>query len=130
MPRLPLALALLLACLVFCLLAFCLPEAHAAVPYEGRWAEDPASCRNTRSSNTDDLPIVITRRMIETFASSCRVLSVTRKGAVWRLRTSCRDEGQTETEPRIPNTVTLRVNGNRLSMHDINGAQSFTRCPR
>jgi hypothetical protein len=126
MLRLLPALALVLAGL----LVVGLPEARAASPYEGRWTENPAWCRNTRATGTDELPIVITQRSIETFASSCRVLSVTRKGAVWRLRTSCRDEGQTETEPRIPNTVTLRLNGNRLSLHDINGAQSFTRCPR
>jgi hypothetical protein len=126
MPRSPLALALVLADL----LVVCLHEARAASPYEGRWTENPAWCRNTRSTGTDELPIVITQRSIETFASFCRVLSVTRKGSVWRLRTSCRDEGQTETEPRIPNTVTLRLNGNRLSLHDINGPQSFTRCPR
>jgi hypothetical protein len=127
--RLPFALALLLAGLSL---------AHAAPAYEGRWAENPATCRNTRASNTDDLPIVITRRLIETFASSCRVLSVRRqgavksaaKGAVWRLRTRCRDEGQTETEPRALDTVVLRVSGNRLSMRDMNGSHTLMRCPR
>jgi hypothetical protein len=119
--RLPFALVLLLASC---------PVAHAAPAYEGRWGDTPASCRNTRSSNTDDLPIVITRRSIETFAASCRVLSVKRQGAVWQLRTSCRDEGQTETEPRTLNTVVLRVSGNRLSMRDMNGSQTLIRCPR
>ncbi len=104
--------------------------AHAASPYEGRWSESPAWCRNTRASGTDEQPITITRRMIETFASSCRVLSARRRGAVWRLDTSCRDEGQTESEPRTRNPVVLRVDGNRLSMHDSTGVQNFTRCPR
>ena len=126
MLRLSFALARLLACLLLSGLS----GAHAASPYEGRWTENPAWCRNTRASGTDELPITITRRSIETFASSCRVLSSARKGAVWVLRTSCRDEGQTETEPRIRNTVTLRINGNRLSMRDMNGDHSFTRCPR
>jgi len=125
MPRWPFALAHLLACLVSCV-----PDAHAASPYEGRWTENPAWCRNTRATGTDELPITITQRSIETFASFCRVLSSTRKGGTWVLRTSCRDEGQTETEPRIPNKVTLRLSGNKLWLHDINGAQSFTRCPR
>jgi len=119
--RLPFALALLLGSVA---------AGHAAAAYEGRWGDTPASCRNTRASNTDDLPIVITRRLIETFAASCRVVSVTRQGAAWRLRTSCRDEGQTETEPRTMNTVVLRVSGNRLSMRDMNGLQTLIRCPR
>ena len=122
--RLPFALALLLAGL---------PTGHAAPAYEGRWGDTLASCRNTRAGNTDDLPIVITRRSIETFAASCRVLSVkrqvTHRGTGWRLRTSCRDEGQTETEPRTLDTVVLRVSGNRLSMRDMNGSQTLTRCP-
>jgi hypothetical protein len=123
--RLPCALALLLGSIAV---------SQAAEAYEGRWGDTAASCRNTRASNTDDLPIVITRRLIETFAASCRVLSVKRQGtqpgAVWRLRTSCRDEGQTETEPRTMNTVVLRVTGNRLSMRDMNGLQTLIRCPR
>ena len=126
MHRLAFARALLLACLLLSSLS----GAHAASPYEGRWTENPAWCRNTRASGTDELPITITRRSIETFASSCRVLSSARKGAAWVLRTSCRDEGQTGTEPRIPDTVTLRVNGNRLSLRDMNGAPNLTRCPR
>jgi hypothetical protein len=127
--RLLFTLALLLMCLLLGL-----PVSHAASAYEGRWAENPATCRNTRAGNTDDLPIVITRRLIETFAASCRVLSVRRqsaaRGTAWRLRTSCRDEGQTETEPRTLDTVVLRVSGNRLSMRDMNGSHSLVRCPR
>jgi hypothetical protein len=123
--RLPFALALLLFDLLLGIAV-----SHAAPAYEGRWGDTPASCRNTRASNTDDLPIVITRRSIETFAASCRVLSVKRQGAVWRLRTSCRDEGQTETEPRTINTVVLRVSGSRLSMRDMNGSQTLIRCTR
>jgi hypothetical protein len=119
--RLPFVLALLLGSMA---------AGHAAPAYEGRWGDTLASCRNTRAGNTDDLPIVITRRLIETFAASCRVLSVKREGAGWRLRTSCRDEGQTETEPRTMNTVMLRVSGNRLSMRDMNGLQTLIRCPR
>jgi hypothetical protein len=118
--RLPFALALLLASL---------PTGHAAPAYEGRWGDTLASCRNTRAGNTDHLPIVITRRSIETFAASCRVLSVKRQGTGWRLRTNCRDEGQTETEPRTLDTVVLRVSGNTLSMRDMNGSQTLMRCP-
>jgi hypothetical protein len=98
MLRLPFARALLLAGLLLA----CLCGAHAASPYERRWTENPAWCRNTRASGTDELPITITRRSIETFASSCRVLSSARKGVAWVLRTSCRDEGQTETDAAHP----------------------------
>ena len=42
-------------------------HALAAQLYEGRWTEDPAWCRNTRASGTDELPITVTRRSIETF---------------------------------------------------------------
>ena len=118
-----------LATLALLLTAFASP-ALAAEPYEGRWADDPAWCKNTRQSNTDELPIVISRKSIETFASFCRVLSTTRKGAAWWLHTSCRDEGQTETEPRAQITFVLRVDGNRLYLRDDTGVQNLHRCPR
>ena len=116
--RLPLALTFLLAGV---------SAALAAPPYEGRWSEDPAWCRN--KGHTDEMPITITRRAVESFASSCRILSVARKGAVWRLRTSCRDEGESEAEPRTPNTFVLRLAGNRLVVRDASGVQTYTRCP-
>ena len=68
--------------------------------------------------------------LVETFASYCRVLSAVRTSrAAWRLRTSCRDEGQAEWEPRTPVTFVLRVNGNSLSLRDDTGVQNLTRCP-
>jgi hypothetical protein len=106
-------------------------SALAAEPYEGRWAEDIAWCRNTRASGTDNVPITITRRAIETFASSCRVRSTIRKGTDWHLRTSCRDEGQSENEPRTDVTFVLRIDGDRLYLRDSDdtGVQTLTRCP-
>lgn len=102
-----------------------------AAGYEGRWAEDPAWCRNTRASGTDELPITITRRLVETYASYCRVLSAVRTSrAAWRLRTSCRDEGQAEWEPRTPVTFVLRVDGNTLHLRGNDDIQTLTRCPR
>jgi hypothetical protein len=122
---------LALALLALALLAPVPQALAAAQPYEGRWAEDPAWCSNTRKSGSDELPITIGRRSIETFASFCRVLSVVRTSRmVWRLRASCRDEGQTEQEPRTAVTFVLRVDGNRLYLHDDTGVQTFTRCPR
>jgi hypothetical protein len=118
-PRLLLSTSFLLATL---------SGALAAPPYEGRWTENPAWCRNT--SGTDELPITITRRSIDTFASSCRVLSVKRVAAEWRIRTSCRDEGQDATEPRVKNTFVLRLAGDRMTMRDMNGMVTLTRCPR
>lgn len=100
----------------------------AAQPYLGRWTENPAWCANTRASGTDELPIVITRRAIETFASACRVVSVARQGAAWRLRTTCRDEGQTEQEPRTSVTFVLRLDRGRLILRDDTGTQTLTRC--
>ena len=50
--------------------------------------------------------------------------------AGWRLRTSCRDEGQTEHEPRTPVTFVLRVDRNRLALRDDTGVRNLTRCPR
>jgi hypothetical protein len=47
------------------------------------------------------MPITITARAIESFASYCRVLSMKRENkATWRVRTRCRDEGDMENEPR------------------------------
>jgi hypothetical protein len=106
------------------------PAAALAAEYEGRWAENPAWCANTRAGGTDEMPLTITRRSIETFASSCRVVAVTRRGAAWWLRTRCRDEGQSEREPRVANTFVLRVDGNRLTLRDSAGIQNLTRCAR
>lgn len=114
-------------------IAFLLPanllieSASAAEPYEGRWAENLEWCKNT---GTDEAPITITRRSIETFASSCRVVSIGGKAPLWRIRTSCRDEGQSEKEKRTPNTFSLRVDGDRLALRDASGVQNFMRCPR
>src|SRR5262245_46848453 len=108
------------------LAAFVAVPAHAAEPYLGRWAENPAWCAHKRG--TAGLPNRITRRSIETFASSCRVLSVKRDGAVWRIRTICRDEGQADHEPRTRVTLVLRVDGDLLYLRDANGVQNLTRC--
>lgn len=106
--------------------------AQQSAPYLGRWSEEPAWCANT--GHTDEKPIVITASAIETFASYCRVLSVTRQGAArsatWRIRTSCRDEGQMENEPRTRVTFVLRVDGDKLAMRDSTGVQNYTRCKR
>ena len=109
------------------LLLAILPAATAAEPYEGRWAEKPEWCKST---GTDEAPITITRRSIETFASSCRVVSIGGKAPLWRMRTLCRDEGESEKEKRTPVTFSLRVDGNRLAMRDGTGVQNFVRCAR
>jgi hypothetical protein len=100
--------------------------AHAARPYEGRWAEKAEWCSKT---GTDEAPITITRRTIETFASSCRVISIQGKRPLWRIRTLCRDEGQDEKEKRTPITFSLRIDGDRLAMRDDSSLQNYTRCP-
>ena len=92
---------------------------------EGRWAEKPEWCKST---GTDESPITITRRSIETFASSCRVVSVSGKPPLWRIRTLCRDEGESEKEKRTPVTFSLRVDGDRLAIRDSTGVQNFVRC--
>lgn len=115
--------------------AFLLPllllseSAFAAERYEGQWAEKLEWCKNT-NGDTDEAPITITRRSIETFASSCRVTSVRGKAPLWQMRTSCRDEGQSEKEKRTPVTFSLRVDGDRLAMRDSTGLQNYLRCPR
>ena len=109
------------------LLLAALQPLRAAEPYEGRWAEKPEWCGKT---GTDESPITISRHSVETFASSCRVVAIEGKRPLWRIRTLCRDEGQSEKEKRTPNTFSLRVDGNRLAMRDSAGLQNFTRCPR
>lgn len=104
-------------------------SASAAEPYEGRWAEKLEWCKNT-NHDTDDAPITITRRSIETFASDCRVISIQGKAPLWRIRTSCRGEGESEKEKRTPMTFSLRVDGDQLAMRDGTGAQNYLRCPR
>lgn len=113
------------ACLAL-LLALPLP-ALAAPSYEGRWAEESAWCAHTRA-NGDEIPIVITRRAVEQFASHCAVQSVKHRRAIWTLRTLCRDEGEDANAKRTPNTFVLRVDGDQLYMRDIAGIRNFTRC--
>ena len=70
-------------------------------------------------------------RAIETFASYCRVLSVKReKKATWRVRTSCRGEGEMENEPRTRVTYTLRLNGDKLTMREGTTVWNFVRCKK
>ena len=104
--------------------------ALAASPYEGRWAEDAAWCGRTRASGGDEIPIVITRRGIEQFASFCMVQSVRRRGSTWTLHTLCRDEGEDEKASRTPITFVLRVDGEQLYMRDNTGVRNFQRCSR
>ena len=118
---------ILAAALIF--LAAAAP-AIAAEPYEGRWAEDPAWCGNSRAAGSDRMPMTITRKSVETFASRCVVMSVRRVGALWRLQTNCRDEGHDLTEPPVPNTFILRVDGDQLFLRDDRGIQNLIRCPR
>ena len=103
-------------------------RAYAAAPYEGRWTENPAWCANT--GGNDEMPVTITRRSIERFASSCRVLSTTRKGATWQIRTSCNDEGQSAEEPRQRETFRLLLKGDRLTIRNSTGVVTLTRCAR
>ena len=95
--------------------------------YEGRWTENPAWCNNT--GGTDEMPITITSRLIETFASSCRVLSVSRKAVKWRIHTSCLDEGQDTKEPRVSHTFFLQVDGDKLTLRNGTSLIKLTRCP-
>jgi hypothetical protein len=112
------------------LLLLASPSARAQAPYVGRWAGDLNWCRNIRASGTDEMPIAIWPRTIETFASTCLVQSAVRAThAMWRLRTICRDEGQSEDEPRTVVTFLLRVDGNRLYLRDNTGVRNLTRCP-
>jgi len=117
------AIALLLAANLL------IETASATEPYEGRWAEKLEWCKNT-NRDTDEAPITITRRSIETFASSCRVISIRGKAPLWQMQTSCRDEGESDKESRTPITFSLRVDGNQLPMRDSSGVQNYLRCAR
>ncbi|MGN6461046.1 MAG: hypothetical protein ACTHLY_07535 [Pseudolabrys sp.] len=110
--------------------ALTLAPAFAQVPSaaQGRWSEDPAWCANTAQDGTDEMPITITKDGIETFASSCRVLSATRQGDIWRLKTTCRDEGQSEGEPRTPVTFEMRITGQRMALRDRVDERLLTKC--
>ncbi len=109
------------------------PALAKSAPYVGHWTEDPAWCANTDRSS-DDMPITITARAIETFASYCRVLSVKRekakKNSTWRVRTSCRGEGEMENEPRTRVTYTLRLDGDKLTMREGTTVWNFVRCKK
>ncbi len=105
-------------------------QTQAQVPSiaHGRWSEDMAWCTNTAQDGTDEMPITVTKSEIETFASSCRVLSATRHSNVWRLKTACRDEGQSEREPRTPVTFEMRINGQHMVLRDRVDQRSLAKC--
>jgi hypothetical protein len=103
--------------------------ANAAAPYEGRWAEDAAWCARTRQNGTDEIPITITARAIEQFASICMIQSVRKPRGGWWLYTLCRDEGQDQKEKPTPVIFVVRVDGERLYLRDTTGIRNFLRCP-
>jgi hypothetical protein len=113
------------------LVSACVSPALAAYPFEGYWAAEPRICVDTPDRETDNIPIHISRRSVETFASSCRIRSIRRSRGAWRLRTICRDEGQDGTEPRTAVTFILRMTGDRLMLRSgSEPAESLVRCPR
>lgn len=117
-----------LAVALFVVLTFAPALAQVPSIAHGRWSEDPAWCANTAQDGTDEMPITITADEIETFASSCRVLSAVRDGDAWRLKTTCRDEGQSEREPRTPVTFEMRITGQRMALRDPIDERSLTKC--
>jgi hypothetical protein len=99
--------------------------AQAATPFAGRWADDFATCRNTRAKG-GEIPVMITRWSIETAQTFCRVLAAARTtDRTWRLRAHCGDDG---TEPRRRVTVTLRLERERLALQKESGVRLLVRC--
>ncbi len=77
--------------------------AIAAGPFDGRWAFDAEICANEPGSG-DLIPTVINDGKIEYYESECEILEVTQigaQGSAWRVRTTCRGEGEVWTGESI-----------------------------
>jgi hypothetical protein len=88
-------------------------KAHAqTVPpsYVGRWAADPAWCRN-RPGTSDEIPITFTRRGMEGLENSCRFDRIGGGPAHWNIAMTCRGEGMTARDQ-----IELSVDGNTMQI--------------
>ena len=93
--------------------------------YVGRWANQPAWCRNR--VGTDELPLTIRQRSLDGVEWACRFVHVTGAHPEWRVTARCEGEGMTNRERFV-----FRVEGNRMRMTYLDrGNRTFTavRCP-
>ena len=97
--------------------------AFAAEPYEGKWAGEAAWCKN-KPSETDQVPLEITKKGIKGYESSCPFISVKKQGTAWVATAKCSGEGETWTE-----TTKMEVDGSRLTLtYDDGTAVELVRC--
>ncbi len=81
---------------------FSLP-AIAAGPLDGRWAFEADICANEPGSG-DLIPTVIHDGKIDYYESHCDILEITQigeQGSAWRVRMTCRGEGEVSTAESI-----------------------------
>jgi len=95
----------------------------APLPFEGRWTDDLKLCSVTEG---DLAPFVLSRKSIDTPASSCEVRRLSQRGTRYSLDVQCAWEGEEEVTRE---TVTLTVRGDRLTMTRSDTTWQLRRCP-
>jgi hypothetical protein len=91
--------------------------------YVGRWAYQPAWCRN-KPGATDEIPIRFTRQTMEGMESTCRFDRVSGAPGKWKIAVTCQVEGTAER-----GQIEIAVNGNTMSLKRGGKPVELTRCP-
>ena len=90
--------------------------------YIGKWAYKLSWCNN-RPSDTDQVPINVTKGGIEGLENFCRFVRVSKRDNGWTIQTRCNGEGTTYNEKLL-----LSVQGNRLTQTSSRGKVTWIKC--
>ena len=94
--------------------------------YVGRWSYDPAYCHNKPGSG-DELPMVVTRKGIQSTQGSCSFRRITGGNGFWRAQIACNDVGGMGDNRNLE----IRVQGQTLTLtyrDGLRGVDEFKRC--
>ena len=90
--------------------------------YVGRWSYDPAYCKGTG----DELPMVVTRKGIQSAQGSCSFRRITGGNGLWRAQIACNVEGMRDNR-----NLEIRVQGQSMTLtyrDGLRGVDEFKRC--
>jgi hypothetical protein len=88
--------------------------------YVGTWG-DAASCKLPQSD--PGAPMVIKRNGYDRNEAHCKFSGLKKKGNTWSGRESCKVEGSTQR-----NKITLKVDGDTLTIDEGPGPRTLPRC--
>lgn len=105
------------------LLAAAIPVgAHAKDPaYVGTWASRPSQCKV--GQDMEEAPLVMKTKRYDQHEAHCAFASVAKKGKGWAVKARCTIEGDVQTI-----SMTLTVEGDRLTIADEHGSRTLQRC--